>query len=45
MRKLLARLLGRRPARPAAPPPNEMDRLLRIYAETLKEMQDLRRAA
>ncbi|MGH3050038.1 MAG: hypothetical protein ACRDLK_07760 [Gaiellaceae bacterium] len=42
MRKLLERLL-RRP--PAPVPESEQQRLLRIYRQTLAEVQDLRRAA
>jgi hypothetical protein len=40
--KLLRRLLGRRP-----PPPRPADpeRLLRIYRETHRQVEDLRRAA
>ncbi len=39
----LLRLLRRR--RPPPPPPDDPDRYLRIYRETLAEMQELRRAA
>ena len=42
MRRLLARLFRRAPV---VPPSNEADRLLRIYRETVAEMQELRRAA
>lgn len=44
MTRLLARLLRRRPA-PAPPREVESERLLRIYRQTVREMQDLRRAA
>jgi hypothetical protein len=43
VRRLLARLRRRRPA--STPPPDDPDRLLRIYRETLAEVQELRRAA
>ncbi|MFL5960485.1 MAG: hypothetical protein ACJ75G_09495 [Gaiellaceae bacterium] len=48
MRRLLrviGRLLGRR--RPAAPPrrPTDPERLQRIYHETHRQVEDLRRAA
>jgi hypothetical protein len=42
VRRLLALLRRRRPAPPRA---EEADRLLRIYRETVAEMQELRRAA
>ena len=45
MRRLLALLGRRRPAPVPAPPCADAERLLRLYRETLAEMQDLRRAA
>jgi hypothetical protein len=44
MTRLLARLL-RRAVAPAPRGEDEGDRLLRIYRQTVREMQDLRRAA
>lgn len=44
MRRLLARLLRPRPRRPPTPP-TDPDRLLRIYRETVAEVQRLKRAA
>ncbi len=41
MRRLLARMLGRRPA---PPPATEQERLRRVYLETLAAMQALREA-
>ena len=43
MRTLLALMLRRRA--PVAPPPDDPERLLRIYRETVAEMQNIRRAA
>ncbi|MBX5473553.1 MAG: hypothetical protein IRZ20_00880 [Thermoleophilia bacterium] len=42
MRRLLARVLGRRPA---PSPPTEQERLRRVYLETLAEMRALRDAS
>jgi hypothetical protein len=43
--KLLARLLGRRRAAPRPRPPIDSERLQRIYRETHRHVEDLRRAA
>lgn len=44
MTRLLARLL-RRDSTPAPPQEGESERLLRIYRQTVRELQDSRRAA
>jgi hypothetical protein len=45
MRRLLARLFRRRPTPPPRPPYDDPDRLLRVYRETVAELEQLRRAA
>jgi hypothetical protein len=43
--RLLARLLGRRRPAPRQRPPADPERLQRIYRETHRHVEDLRRAA
>jgi hypothetical protein len=43
--RVIRRLLGRRRPRPAPRPPTDPDRLHRIYRETHRHVEDLRRAA
>ena len=42
---LVARLLGRRRRVPTSPAPTDPERLQRIYRETHRRVEDLRRAA
>ena len=43
--RLIRRLLGRRPVPHPVPPPTDPERLQRIYRETHRQVEDLRRAA
>jgi len=43
--RLIRRLLGRRRPAPRPVPPTDPERLQRIYRETHRQVEDLRRAA